>query len=325
MAGGELLRALLESFAQGGQLRRAGGGLLGHGLGAAGLRTHGVGKLLAHALQHAGGRADQVFNGSALFAGGLLHLLQQHADLAHEVGALGERGVVALGQAAHLLAQLGDHLGRGLGRFRRGVHEARHRRFERSAQLRQLRSELGGQRGGQPLQALHRGFAPRGLFFAQSSELLRHTGLQLGGALCGAVLARRFFAAEGGELAAPEGGERVHALAVFLRPRGLGLRAGLHQRLGLADEAGHAVEAAAGLLAALFGDGGSTLLQRLQHGLLLSLRLSAGLLPLPLQRLRERLQRGGPGGLLLLVGLGALGQRAAPAGGHRLRGLAKLV
>ena len=117
MAGGQLLRALLEGLAQTGQLGRAGGGLFGHGLGAAGLRPHGVGELLAHAVEHAGGRADQVFDGGALLACGLLHLLQQGADLADQFGALAQRGVVALGQAAHLFAQLADHLGRRLGRF----------------------------------------------------------------------------------------------------------------------------------------------------------------------------------------------------------------
>ena len=134
-------------------------------------------ELAAHLVEHGTSRSHERFDRRTLLARGLLHALQQGVDVVHERGPLLQRGVVALGELAHVAAQLGDHVGSGLGRFGGGVDQARHRRFERTAQL----GEVGGH--------------------------LRVQGrLQLAQALRAGLGARRFFAAQRGQLVAPEGG-----------------------------------------------------------------------------------------------------------------------
>ncbi len=98
-----------------------------------------------------GGRGHQLFDRCALLPGGLLHLPQQGTDLVHQVGPLGQGGVVALSQIPHLFPQLGDDLGSGPGGLGRDLHQSRHGGFKGGGQL---AAALGhGGRGG--LQRLH--------------------------------------------------------------------------------------------------------------------------------------------------------------------------
>ncbi len=180
--------------------------------------------------------------------------LQQRAQPLQQHGALLQREVVALGHAAHLLAQLRDHAGGRLRHLGRGLQQARERRLQRGAQRGQVLRDGGLQVG----QALDRRVAAPALFLPQGGQVLRDRGLQLAHALHGRVatpalrlpqlgempghaglqltqqLRRRFAALalvvpQRGQFRAPDRSQGVHALAMLLQPARFGVGARLHQ------------------------------------------------------------------------------------------------